>query len=101
MAREKILESIVHPSREMAPLYVPWKVLTRDGRAVSGMKLNVGSGGHAFRYLAADGSIFEIPLQEIEMQDPSSESIMPSGLLNVLSVGEVRDLLAFLSASED
>lgn len=99
MAREKILESIVHPSREMAPLYVPWRVLTGDGRALSGMKLNVGSGGNSFRYLSADGSIFQIPLEEIEMQSPSSESIMPTGLLDLLSVEEVTDLLAFLSAS--
>lgn len=99
MTRGKILESILHPSGEMAPMYVPWKVLTRDGRALIGMKLNVGSGGNVFRYLAADGSIFEIPLGEVESQEPSSESIMPTGLLDTLSEAEVKDLLAFLSAS--
>jgi putative membrane-bound dehydrogenase-like protein len=100
MTPQRLLESMVHPSREIAPMYVPWKILTVDGRALTGLKLNGGGVGNRQRYLASDGSYFEVELAEIETQEPLSQSIMPEGLLMGISDDEIRDLMAFLIESK-
>jgi hypothetical protein len=40
-------------------------------------------------------------MQDIEEQEPSENSIMPGGLLQKLTMDEVRDLLAFLSSDPE
>ncbi len=44
-SRRKILESILYPAKEIGPLYLPWKILTTDGRSLVGVKLNAGEWG--------------------------------------------------------
>lgn len=94
--RRKIIESIVQPSKEAGPLYVAWQILTDDGRALSGLKLNDGSESHA-RFIGADGERFEVALDEIRSQRPSKLSIMPAKLEETMSIEEFRDLVAFLA----
>ncbi len=101
MTPQRLLESMVHPSREIAPMYVPWKILTVDGRALTGLKLNGGGVGSRQRYLASDGSYFEVELADIETQEPLPQSIMPEGLLLGISEDEIRDLMTFLIESKD
>jgi hypothetical protein len=43
-----------------------------------------------------DGTHVTIPLDQIEQRYPHGQSIMPSGLANVLSASELKDLVAFL-----
>ncbi len=95
MNRQKLIESILQPSKEVGPLFVAWQVLTDDGRVLSGLKLNDGSGTHA-KFIGADGERFEVPLVEIVSQRPSKESIMPAKLEETMSIAEMRDLIAFL-----
>jgi putative heme-binding domain-containing protein len=98
--RRKIIESIVQPSKEVGPLYVAWQVLTDDGRALSGLKLNDGSESHA-RFIGADGERFEVALDEIRSQRPSKLSIMPAKLEETMSIEEFRDLVAFLAGPSE
>jgi len=100
MNRQKLIESILQPSKEVGPLFVAWQVLTEDGRALSGLKLNDGSGTHA-KFIGADGERFEVPLVEIVSQRPSKESIMPRKLEETMSIAEFRDLIAFLISTHD
>ncbi|MCY2976611.1 MAG: hypothetical protein NTW52_18295 [Planctomycetota bacterium] len=99
--RKRLLESILHPSREIGPMYTTWKVLTKDDRVIVGLKLNGGGVGQSARYLLADSTTVDIPMQDIEEQEPSENSIMPGGLLQKLTMDEVRDLLAFLSSDPE
>lgn len=99
--RKRLLESILHPSREIGPMYTTWKVLTKDDRVIVGLKLNGGGVGQSARYLLADSTTVDIPMQDIEEQEPSENSIMPGGLLQKLAMDEVRDLLAFLSSDPE
>jgi putative membrane-bound dehydrogenase-like protein len=99
MTRQKLIESILQPSKEVGPLFVAWQVLTEDGRALTGLKLNDGSGSHA-KFIGADGERFEVPLVEIVSQRPSKESIMPARLEETMSIAEMRDLIAFLLSRE-
>ncbi len=94
--RRRILDSILNPSREIGPMYTTWKVLTKDGRAIAGLKLNGGGIGESNRYLLADSTTVDVAQAEIEMQESSDKSIMPEGLAQLLSLEDLRDLLAFL-----
>ncbi len=98
--RRRVLESILHPSREIGPMYTPWKVLTTDGQTVVGIKLNGGGVGQSLRYLRSDSSTIDVPLEQVESQELSDVSIMPAGLAQLLTVDEMRDLLAYLTQSQ-
>ncbi len=99
--RKRLLESILHPSREIGPMYTTWKVLTKDDRVIVGLKLNGGGVGQSARYLLADSTTVDVPMQDIEEQEPSENSIMPGGLVQKLTMDEVRDLLAFLASDPE
>ncbi len=96
MTPRRVLESILHPSKEVGPLYVPWQVVTIDGRVLTGLKLDKAGAGNSLRLQGADGLIFEVPLADIDTQLPIEQSIMPTGLEGTMSVEELRDLIAFL-----
>lgn len=98
--RKRILQSMLDPSREVAPLFATWNILTVDGRVLTGAKLNAGGVGTNLRFLGADGKTFEVPLKEIESQQVSFKSIMPEDITDTLSVDEISDLLEFLSRSK-
>lgn len=98
--RKRILQSMLEPSREVAPLFATWNILTVDGRVLTGAKLNAGGVGTNLRFLGADGKTFEVPLNEIESQQVSFKSIMPEDITDTLSVDEIGDLLEFLSRSK-
>jgi hypothetical protein len=63
---------------------------------LNGLKLDASGVGHAIRFQGADGMIFEVPLEEIEQQEPLRQSIMPTGLEQTMSIEELQDLAAFL-----
>ena len=98
MDRLRILESILDTAKEVGPMFVPWTVVTIDGRVLTGLKMDRPGVGGSAQFLAADGTPFAVPLAEIENQRPAPTSIMPSGLQDSLSDEELRDLLAFLVA---
>ena len=96
MTARRLMESILQPSKEIGPLYVPWRVMTVDGRILTGLKLDASGVGQSLRFQGADGLVFEVPLSDIEQQEPIGQSIMPTGLEETLSIQELRDLTAFL-----
>ncbi len=96
MTARRLMESILEPSKEIGPLYVPWRVLRSDGQILTGLKLDASGVGQAVRFQGADGMIFEVSLEEIEEQEPIRQSIMPTGLEQTMSIQELRDLAAFL-----
>ncbi len=96
MTSHRLLESLLLPSKEVGPLYVPWRVLTVDGKVLTGLKLDKSGVGNSLRFQGADGNTFEVALEDIEVQDPIEQSIMPSGLEDAMTLDELRDLIAFL-----
>ena len=100
-SREQLLLSILEPSRDIAPLYSAWSILTTDGRVLRGIKLNGGGVDSTYRYLDSNGEEFSLKFNEIETQKPAEESLMPKGLHEKMSVEALRDLLAFLSEDTD
>ena len=92
--RRWLLETILQPSREMAPQYTPWLIQTSDGKTWTGLPLR--KGGSAEAYLDQEGKEFRLKKETIDAHRESSVSIMPEGLLTGLTPREIADLMAFL-----
>lgn len=99
--RKRILRSILQPSQEIGPLYVPWQILTVDGQVKTGLKLATPGVGQELTFQGADGKSFSVSLTDIEYHSPTDQSIMPAGLEKSMSITEIKDLLAFLTQTDE
>jgi putative heme-binding domain-containing protein len=91
----KLVESILSPSREIAPQFTPYLIARPDGTMVQGL-LMVEHGDGSNLYRDADGHTFTLRADEREDVRPVATSIMPEGLSALMTPGELRDLVAFL-----
>ncbi|HET6325377.1 MAG TPA: c-type cytochrome, partial [Planctomycetaceae bacterium] len=94
--RTKLAESILRPAKEIAPQFVTWSFVTRSGKTLTGVLVSEDREGHV-RIGGADGRVIEIDASQIEERRQQSTSIMPERLTDLLTVGEFRDLIAFLA----
>jgi putative membrane-bound dehydrogenase-like protein len=94
--RAKLAESILRPAKEIAPQYTTWSFVTRSGRTVSGVLVFEDREGH-LKIGGTDGRITEIDAADVEERVPQKTSIMPERLTDQLTVGEFRDLIAYLA----
>jgi putative membrane-bound dehydrogenase-like protein len=93
-SRDDLFAAILFPSRDVAPAYRTTLVETRDGRVYSGM----------IAFESADGLIVQtgatttvrLATPDILTRQPSSRSLMPSGLLKDLAPTDLADLAAYL-----
>jgi putative heme-binding domain-containing protein len=93
--REHVLESILDPSREIAPLFTMWSITTKSGQRIDAMLLRRdGSANEIY----VDSAGVEIRVLEKEVIDRKirKESLMPMGLVQGLTDQELRDLVALL-----
>jgi len=97
LSERRLVESIVHPAREIAPQFVAWAVATTDGRSLNGVVVHEEATGEQ-TYADQDGKLTVLKPSEIETRKPLATSIMPEGLPRQMTVQEFRDLLAFLRA---
>lgn len=89
-----LFNTIIFPSRDVAPAYRTTAFRTRDGSTYTGM----------VAFESADGVILQLNATEtvrlaeaaIASRAPSTLSLMPSGLLNGITPQEAADLYAFL-----
>ncbi|WP_442506453.1 PVC-type heme-binding CxxCH protein [Novipirellula sp. SH528] len=95
LTRERLIETILQPSKEIDPGYLPVSILTVDGRIASGIyhKHN----GKVRSVIDSNGKVQSFKLEDIEEIFPSKNSIMPDGLATAMTLQEFRDLIAFLS----
>jgi putative heme-binding domain-containing protein len=94
--RKWIVESILQPSAVVAPHYQAWTIETTDSRTRTG--LLVGTHLDKSVYIDEKGNRFEVLAGEVADIRAAKQSIMPDGLLDVLTDQEIRDLIAYLSA---
>jgi len=93
-SKREILESILYPAHVVSNQYASKKVITRDGRALIGMVAQRGDGAIDLR--DANNQVSTIDEADIDQILPSNSSIMPSGLLDNLSLQEISDLMAYM-----
>jgi putative membrane-bound dehydrogenase-like protein len=100
MTRERIVESILQPDQEVAPHYQPYLLITDDGKTHTGLRMPEGGDDGTEEYIDSAGRHFRLPSNTIEVREATSTSIMPSGLESVVSIEDLRDLVAFLTTAE-
>jgi putative membrane-bound dehydrogenase-like protein len=93
--RRRLVESIVAPSREIAPQFVPWSVAKTDGTVFSGILLEQSAEG-ALVFGDSQGRRITVKSDEIAERRPQTTSIMPEDLVTTMTIQEFRDLIAFL-----
>ena len=94
-SREDLARAIYEPSRDVPDRYRAIRVLTVDDEVLTGMIIYNAADGVTLQ--AADGSILRINQDHIEQKAFSTESLMPSGLLEDRSPQDVADLFAYLA----
>lgn len=92
--REAILRSILEPQREVAPQFFPSLVKLADGTEFTGILLR-SSSTEVFHDLG--GKERSHPEADIVARTELRTSLMPPGLITMLTDREIRDLLAFLT----
>jgi putative membrane-bound dehydrogenase-like protein len=96
--RDRLVESIVDPGREVAPMFVLWKVRTKKGDILDGRILEEDpSPTGDIVLIDAQGKKTKVKNQDIDERQASKLSIMPEKLPERLTRQEFRDLIDFLS----
>ncbi len=95
---EALLEAILFPSQRIEQGFETVSVLVDDGRVLNGIVTAKSARDMTMR-IAAD-KLETIPLDSIESQRPSDVSIMPAGMMELLSEQELADLLSLLQAAK-
>jgi putative membrane-bound dehydrogenase-like protein len=94
--RKAILQSILEPSREVAPQFYPTQLELTDGTTFTGILLR-SSDRDVFRDLTGKERTFR-KTDIVERADLRT-SIMPTGLVAMFTDTELRDLITFLTNS--
>jgi putative heme-binding domain-containing protein len=95
LRRDKLVESIVNPSKEVAPLFVAWTVARTDGTVFDGLLIDETAEG-VQTYVNRQGEVVTLPKSQVEERRPSPTSIMPENLARTMTRREFRDLIAYL-----
>ncbi len=97
LSKEKILESMIRPSADLAPGYAVVSLELNDEKIVAGTLIEETEQSITLK----TGQGEEVQVSKAEVKDRQDiPSSMPS-VEEILSVREIRDLVAFLSALKD
>jgi putative heme-binding domain-containing protein len=93
--RETLLVDLFDPGRQVAPDFVAYTLLTRQGQVLTG--LVVAETATSVTLRRADGAQDIVPRAQIEELRGTGKSLMPEGLESTLSEENIADLLEFLA----
>ena len=93
--RERIVDSILDPSKEIAPQFVQHTVTAKSGDAYSGILLGQQADG-TYTLLMNDGRGVIVPGALVASHETSKVSLMPDELERGLTIEEFRDLVAYM-----
>jgi putative heme-binding domain-containing protein len=98
-SRIHIAESILEPSRSIAPSFGTLAVVLTDGRPLAGVKIAVTE--TTLTLVDNQAQKHVISKVDIDQQKPSTQSTMPEGLEKRLSEEEFVDLVALLASLKE
>jgi putative heme-binding domain-containing protein len=93
---QELLESIVDPSKQIAPEFASTIIVTSDGKTIEGRIAQEDDKEVIIHSAGALGAPVTVRKDEIEDRKLSATSTMPTRLLNTLEMSEILDLLAYL-----
>lgn len=94
-SRDDLSVAIFEPSKTIPDRYRSLRILTLDGEIFTGMVVYTAADGTTLQ--TATGAIVRVNKDNIEDQGYSTESLMPTGLLDEKSPADVADLFAYLA----
>jgi putative heme-binding domain-containing protein len=92
---DKVVESILEPSREIKEGFDAWRIKTVDDRVLTGLIASQTAGEVVLR--EASGKEVRLPVEEIAERFKDKVSLMPVGSAANLSLEQFADLPAFLA----
>ena len=96
LKKEQILESLLQPSKTVAPEYRAWLIETGDEFSFTGFIAKQTA--DEIELKLATGQTQRIRKPDIRSQKPQALSLMPEGLLQTLTAQEGADVLAWLAS---
>jgi putative heme-binding domain-containing protein len=93
--RPQLLETILKPSKAIAPEYVSYTVETTDGRILGGLISKKSEGGITLK--DSQGKTTRLPASAVESLVAQPVSMMPELVLRDISAQDAADLLAYLA----
>lgn len=97
--RHDILESILEPSKIISEQYAAHLFTTKQGEAVIGLILDENNDTITVLTNPLDGAKRTLGKAAISARQKSPVSLMPPGLLSVLTKEEILDLIAYIQSS--
>jgi putative heme-binding domain-containing protein len=97
-APEYLMESILQPSKDIAPEYEAVAVATADGRVVTGLRVNETN--FSIQLREENGRFHSFLKRDLEEVKVLKKSLMPENFWELLTVKELHDLFAYLMTLE-
>ncbi len=94
--RHDLLESIIEPSKVISEQYAGHLFTTKQGEKVMGLIVEENNDAYIVMTNPLDGAKKAVGKLAIASRQMSPVSLMPPGLINVLTKEEILDLLAYL-----
>ena len=99
--RRRILRAILEPNRDVDPQFHAQTITLSSGKTFTGIMLRKGGRTSREYYRDSVGREQSFPWAEIESRTDLTTSLMPGGLVHTMTIGELRDLLAFLERGRE
>ena len=97
-AAEFVMESMLEPSKEIAPEYEAVAVATKDGRVITGLRINETN--FSIQIQEENGRFHSLFKRDLDEVKALKKSLMPENLAEVLTVKDLHDLFAYLMTLE-
>ena len=94
--RKALLETILDPSKAIAPEFVPYLLETKSGQVYAGFLTERTAEQAVLKDIK--GQSIRVPTEEIEVLLPQQKSLMPELILSQVTAQDAADLLAFLTS---
>jgi len=94
MSRQDLFTAILDPNLEVSPTYLTTLIATRDGQVYHGLIVYESPEGTLLQ--TGPDTTVRVTNTETDSMRPSTQSLMPSGLLDTLSDQDLNDLYAYL-----
>ena len=96
---EKIMESIVQPSKEIKEGYQAYRLSTTAGQVYVGLKVSENTKEVVIR--EANGKDIRVPKGDIDELATSKVSLMPDDVISQITYDQFIDLIAFLKSKTE
>jgi putative heme-binding domain-containing protein len=97
-APEYLMESILQPSKDIAPEFESVAVATKNGQVITGLRVNETNFDIQLR--EESGRFHSFLKRDLDEFQTLKKSLMPENLAEILTVKELHDLFAYLLTLE-